>query len=392
MVHAPLLSIVIPTKNRYTTLFPVVKSIQRYLLGSSFEIVIQDNSDTNTEELTINDELAGQNIRYFYEAKKLSVTQNCNLGIENSSGRYLILIGDDDLVSPFILEIVSIMEEKGIESLIYSNANYYWKNLVFTKQYEFNSPASLVHPKNISLAMEEMNPEVELNKVLAMGGVFLNNLPCLYHGIVKRSTLDKVKQKFGSYIPGSSPDMAVAVALSTVLNRYYRINIPASIPGASKSSAAGLGVKGAHISRIEDVPWLSENILKNWDVNIPRIWTGYSIYAQSIHEVLKAGKVDKQLDYKKLYLKMFVNNYSTRRYVYPFISNDSSNLLDKYGTLTASFINVLLKTAIWKLPTRILNIVFFVRGEFKIKKAFKNVNSVEECMAILKSIHSPLFN
>ena len=44
----PLLSIVIPTKNRYEYLFPVLDASIQYIAGSDYEIVVQYNTHDNS--------------------------------------------------------------------------------------------------------------------------------------------------------------------------------------------------------------------------------------------------------------------------------------------------------------------------------------------------------
>ena len=71
----PLLSIIIPTKDRYSTLFPVVDMILAYNLNSQIEIVIQDNSTDNEEAQNfIQSKLGFKNLKYFYEASPVSYT------------------------------------------------------------------------------------------------------------------------------------------------------------------------------------------------------------------------------------------------------------------------------------------------------------------------------
>ena len=45
----PLLSIVIPTKNRYETLIPTLDALLDNIVGSAYEIIVQDNIDNPTD-------------------------------------------------------------------------------------------------------------------------------------------------------------------------------------------------------------------------------------------------------------------------------------------------------------------------------------------------------
>ena len=381
----PLLSVVIPTKDRYSTLFSVLNALLKYIDGSDYEIVVQDNSSDNIIAQDYMQNINNSRIKYYYSSLHLSVSDNSNLAISNSSGEYVIFIGDDDLVSPYILRIVEMMKRENLDCLTYNRGNYFWSDLSFAKEYAFNYPSSLQYPKHLSITPKILNSDIELQKVLNKGGIFIDNLPCLYHGIVKKAIMGNIKEKFGSYVPGSSPDMAIACALSLVLKEYYYINYPVSITGASKKSAAGLGVKDAHIARIEDVKWLSKNISENWDPKIPKIWTGFTIYAQTIYEVLSIFGNGGEINYKELYSKMYVYNPVTHDLIIPIILRQCENKIECILLFAGLYLKLLIKKIIWRCPSFVLNILIFLRGDFKVKNQIRRINNVDACMQYLAS-------
>ena len=100
-----LLSIVIPTKNRYSTLFPLVDQLVNFVSRySDIEVVIQDNSDDNSEALEFFSNLSYNNLIYNYTKGWLSVVENCDKAIMLSKGDFVTLIGDDDAVSEEIIK------------------------------------------------------------------------------------------------------------------------------------------------------------------------------------------------------------------------------------------------------------------------------------------------
>lgn len=388
----PLLSIIIPTKNRYNSLIPVIDALLKYIKEPDYEIIIQDNSDSNEIIKQKLHQINDSRIRYFYSSQNLSVSENSDLAVKNSCSEYLTMIGDDDLVSPYIVQIVRLMVEQGIESLVYQKGNYYWNDLKFVKQYAFNYPGSLQFSKNLSLVVKKLSTNAELSRVLENGGCYMFNLPCLYHGIVKRSVMEQVRNKFGKYIPGSSPDMAVAIAISTILNEYCIINYPVSITGASVNSAAGLGVINKHISKIEDVKWLPKNILNNWDLNIPRYWTGPTIYAQTIFEVLTQSKRNFQINYRYLYYTMLIYNNQISGIIKQNFFRLYGHKLVNYFFLLKSYLIFSLKKAVWSSPAFVLNALIFFRGDFIKKRLIRNVKNVDECMSHLATETNIFYN
>lgn len=88
------LSILIPTKNRYEYLFPVVKTIISKITRDDLEIIIQDNSDDNTKGVRFFEDLADFRVKYFYHSGSLPVSDNVELAISNATKDYLTIIGD----------------------------------------------------------------------------------------------------------------------------------------------------------------------------------------------------------------------------------------------------------------------------------------------------------
>lgn len=379
----PALSIVIPTKNRYETLFPVVEALLKYIEGSDYEIVIQDNSDCNQFAIDKVKLIDDSKVKYFYSPMQMSVSENSSLAISKSSGQYITFIGDDDMVSPYILKIVASMISSGTDCLTFSCGHFYWKDLIFNKKYLFHYPSTLQYPRHISLEIEILSSEVELKKVLQTGGTKIGGLPRLYHGIVKKEILEQVRMKFGSYVPGSSPDMALAVALSCVVGQYGYVNYPVTVTGNSKNSAGGMGLRGAHVAKIEDVSWLPLNTIETWDNNIPRIWTGSTIYAQNIHEVLQKAGVASLVNYENLYSHMYIKEIATRSIVKPYLTSINKTWNGKFVYLMTTYCKGFLYKLFQDLPDWLLDFSIILRGDLYNRTQIRNIDSIDMCMRTL---------
>lgn len=275
MKKRPLLSIVIPTKNR----FQYLKEIIRVLLlmeSDDVEFVIQDNSDANKNILPFLEEINDDRIKYFYSEGDLSVVDNSNLAIERGIGKFVCCIGDDDIVSKHIVNVVRWMDLNNIDSCIGAQAKFFWSDIVF-KRHKFYS---LSVSKNKS-KVRYVDPSKELNKCLRHGAISLENMPKVYHAIVSRKSLDKLKNITGTFFPGPSPDMANAVGLCFTVDRHCLINIPIVISGHSYKSAGGMGTRGMHVGDLKSIPWLPKNIVEIWKEKVPQVWTANTIYAVS---------------------------------------------------------------------------------------------------------------
>lgn len=316
--HNRLLSIIIPTKNRYATLFSVIDMILSFDLNDDIEIVIQDNSDDSSEALRyISDKSNYGNLKYFYEPSALSVVENCDLAVLNSSGEYVCFIGDDDGVMPYIVEVVEWMKLNDIKVLKAFKPSYYWPDQ--KSNYLSNDTSGILKYEGFNYSIKKINTKEALDFTLNKGGTSMKMLPCLYHGIVKRELLDAIFDKCDTYFPGPSPDMANAIALTKFIDEYTYVNFPVVISGKSAKSTGGQGVLHKHISSIEDVIHLPKDTVKYWSKEIPKYWTGPTIWAESVLKAMEHCEIDyskNKLNYAYLNATLYVFNYENRKLIF----------------------------------------------------------------------------
>lgn len=308
-----LLSIVIPTKNRYSTLFVVVQSIIENITSDDYEIVIQDNSDDNTVVRQFLSEIDNKKIAYYYHKKSIPISDNTELAIENAKGKYILFIGDDDFVSPYVLDVVQKMERENINCLTYSAGNYWWDSVKFPKENYYQQPQILWMPKNVNTQFIKKDTKSGLKNMLTKGAIDYYGLPRCYHGIVEKTVLEQLKIKTGSYIVGSCPDIDFSVSLALLLNEFYYVDYPVTVFGASKNSGGGWTATKKHYGNLEDKPFLRPNIQEVWDKNIPKVWSEKTIYPETTSEVLRAYCSDLKIDYIPFYAAMLI----LEPYVYP---------------------------------------------------------------------------
>lgn len=389
-----LLSIIIPTKNRYTSLIPILESISTIVKKSDIEFLVQDSSADNCEFENWFVNCNDKRIKYFYNKHNADVVSNFNAGIQNSSGEYCIMIGDDDLVNPYISEIMDIIVENNVSCLIYPRANYYWGNVVFFKEFDFFRRSSVQVIKNEDLNLCILNSKEVLESVLSRGGTYLFNLPALYHGIVKKSILDSIYSKYGSYILGPSPDMSLAVSLALEMDRYHYINFPVSITGASFNSAAGMGRRGEHSSKLEEMPsWIPQETFLKWNKEvIPPIWNGFTIYAQSIYMVCLKYGVDFKLSYVKLYDKILYENFKDLKYLQECPMYKKMSFLEKYKIILKNYFVFNARHFILLLPVFIINLLIHCKKYFRSQEHIDCVYTVQDCMELFKSKYSSNFH
>lgn len=363
----PLLSIIIPTRNRYEYLYFCLFSLLENYNKLDVEIILHDNS---TDIMPINvSEIIKTNpiIKYYKIDGWISGWENFERAIGVSSGQYVTMIGDDDSLSKYLLEAVHFMRHNDVDALNTPFAHYIWPDIqarVFK-----NSFSGKIEILKFKGKIREIAIESQIDRLLRSGGTSLVELPRMYYGIVKREIIEKVKQVSGYYIPGPSPDMANAVSMAMFVEKMYYVDYPIFIAGNSSKSTAGMGAKGEHIGKIENIASLPKDCALNWSILVPKYWSGPTFWAESAIKALEQSGGAAHLsrfNYLKLYANCLVFNPSWKKvtwltlnhYTRTFERNKFVVLIELYFYILIVWANrfrMLLKNSIKVLNKKMLS-------------------------------------
>lgn len=285
-----ILSIIIPTKNRQKYCLAAIRQILSLNL-SEIEICIQDNSDTDILRNEISS-IASENIVYNYHEGVLSFVDNFSEAVSLSHGEYLCMIGDDDGILPSIMDMVRFMKGKGIDSLIPSlGAVYYWPS---DNPIVANGEKGVLTLSYLRSKARYTNSQKALLKLLkgAVQNYTSLDMPRLYHGIVKKTCLEDIKELTGKYFDGLTPDIYMAVALSFVCKKTLRIDTPITISGICPTSGSNDSATGKHTGKLEDAPHFKGHTDYHWDEHIPAFYSVDTIWAETLMQALTMFKRD----------------------------------------------------------------------------------------------------
>lgn len=275
-----ILSIIVPTRNRHTYAFACMMQILEST-NDDVQLVIQDNSDTNLLIDKFIDSPYLSRIKYNHSSEILSFVANFSEGVEQADGEYLCMIGDDDGINPEIVKFVYWAKENNIEAITPEiRLNYVWPDTGIS--YYKNDTGNLMIV-NFKLSAKIYDTKTEINKLLDSGGqnYLKYNLVKIYHGIVKKNAMDKVKEITGNYFGGLSPDIYSSVALSLVIDKVLKIDYPLTIPGVCSKSGAGHSSTGRHHGKLENAPQLKGHIDYQWSNLVPRFYCVETLWADS---------------------------------------------------------------------------------------------------------------
>lgn len=96
----PLISIIIPTKNRHELLNRCIASIERHTNYKRYEIVVLDNDSSEPASLAYLDQLKGKS-RVCHFPGPFNFSKICNFGAHQAEGEYLLFLNNDtEVIEP----------------------------------------------------------------------------------------------------------------------------------------------------------------------------------------------------------------------------------------------------------------------------------------------------
>ena len=374
----PILSIIIPTKDRYSYLESCLRGISLRYNNDLVEIIITDNSKQKQDIKALS---LFNNIKYSYMSNSISQVENFELAFEKVTGEYVTMIGDDDGISDLLIDVVGYMKSKKIETLIAPFVRYYWPDVVSRNL--MNDFTGKIFYKNYTYKLTEISAEAEVAKCLNLGGGSLCDLPRMYYGIIKKEVLEKVKTASGVYFPGPSPDMANAFSTALYTKTQVLFDAPLFIAGNSAKSAAGLGLSGKHVGSIEGNPMLPRDCHVKWSKLVPKYWSGPTIWAES---VLKATELTGNFDLvqKFNYVRLYADCLSFNREYSDLIHQTIAEYAKDKSAFAVSFNLKKEQVNILTLRVRFLIINIYRRFFGSKKFVYSNIKDIEEAMSIIK--------
>lgn len=304
MVNSPLLSIVVPTHNRSKY---AVKCIEAVLTidARNIELVV---SDTSTDS-KLHDVLRSQGNRFLEDARFVyrkidepsNLTKNNNDAVAMATGEYVCLIGDDDCISDVAIDAALWAQQNDIDVISQTvSSNYAWPD--FQSRLAGKGHAGNLYVPRKLKQPTMRNARTDLEFALANAFQGTDQMPRCYHGIVRRSLLDKVKELTGAYFHGSSPDMSGAVSIACLIENYLEVDIPLTIPGASAGSNSGRSAMNTHKGTLSSETQTSSFQDKDWTDGVPKFFSVETVWAHAGLQSLAKLKPDliKEFNFPRL--------------------------------------------------------------------------------------------
>ena len=299
----PLISIVIPTRNRQKYCIAAIENILSYDYPN-FELCIRDNSDNDDVNSYIRTRVADPRIKYEYISERLNSVINMDAAIGLASGKYVVMIGDDDTILPEIFNVAQFADKEGIDSVCsLQTVSYFWPGA-----YPGTDSGLLCLSEPFRSKVIDWSVTEKLDHLFAHGITrFLEyKLPKVYHGLILRQRLLEVKKKTGHFFGGLSPDVYSTMALSLIVDNHVIVEKAITIAGACNMSSTSQNVNNGHRGSLDDAPHFRFRGPYIWDNYVPAYYSVDTIWAESalraIREMNSANLLKK---YNFSYLAIF---------------------------------------------------------------------------------------
>ena len=262
----PLLSILLPTVNPNERVVSIISELLESE-KTSFELVVSLNAPNqalNLESKYVSDNRLVLSI----ESERLNVADNWTRTVENSSGKYLWLIGDDDyILREQLIQVLELLERENLDCLSFNGWSYIFpsemtKNLALSRPRHFNYKKSILgvltqkkYEKIIS-NMYNFVPLIPLNMQLT---------------IFSRDTIDKIGGRFKMPFPDHIALMeflTVAKIWKVIDERWCIVGMAPSSFGNSayqSSNSAGEAYLGLTQSDLSPMPGnILNSVMLSW--------------------------------------------------------------------------------------------------------------------------------
>jgi glycosyltransferase involved in cell wall biosynthesis len=245
----PLISLIIPTRERAETLFFTLQTALNQT-SDNYEVVVSDNlSQDNTMEVVRN--FSDPRLIYFNTGQRLSMSDNWEFALEKARGKYIVFIGDDDAVVPGgIDKLEDIIQQRHSDVYIWWPSMYAWPIDNRKANIRYLAPVQPIHPINL---------QKMASFVIAHGGWRYYRIPGTYHAAVSVEILDMIRKKTGRVFHTTQPDiftsMAVPACAKTCINTGHAISIigfSAKSNGGASIARDGVAVQSKYIREYGD--------------------------------------------------------------------------------------------------------------------------------------------
>jgi Glycosyl transferase family 2 len=232
----PRLSVVIPTRNRTSTLLFTLQTC----VAQDFrdcEFVVSDNSDDPGATRDLVARFQDSRLRYVRPPRVLAMTDSWEFALGSASGEYVTVIGSDDgLLLHALPEVDRLCRVLGDPPVLH------WDSVCYTWPDLPNQAHAGANDLLIPLGQtEHYHPirRTEARPLLieaANSRLSYANLPMIFGSAIHRSLIERLRATTGRVFRSQSPDVYSAFTFGHLAGTYHWLAAPMTISGLSSGS------------------------------------------------------------------------------------------------------------------------------------------------------------
>jgi glycosyltransferase involved in cell wall biosynthesis len=276
----PRFSVVIPTRERASTLYYAIRSCLAQNFDD-YEIIVCDNCGSPATRETI-ERLASPKIRYVRSEIPLAMSDNWELAVSRARGEFVTVIGDDDgLCRHALSEADSLIRTHRTRLIRWAYAYYKWPD--YAGQADANRLSFRVSGK-----CQRVKGSRLIEEIVAEPRRY-HELPMIYNSFVHRDLIDEMRKRTGRVFHAISPDVYSGFAFAELAGKFISVIRPMGICGTSSQSTGQASVigRGAASGIVTDFVDSCAKSGLFWNKQVPRVHKSISAvvaesYAQAI--------------------------------------------------------------------------------------------------------------
>ena len=227
---------------RLEVVIPTVCGRERYLewcirscleQGEQTRVLVSNNGGAESVRKLVSS-FGDSRIRLVEPLSFLPMALHWEFAVEQAQEDILTIIGDDDALVPGAAERVfnQFIMHPDIDCIAHQPAQYYWPD------YPVHEMRDRLSCPTTDGTATVMPTKLVLKRVLEFKAWY-GTLPVIYHGFVRRSALDRIRQLHGPLFKRLAPDVYADLLLATFLERFLVLSECLSVGGqGARSSGA----------------------------------------------------------------------------------------------------------------------------------------------------------
>ncbi len=263
----PKFSIIIPTTRSHLLKGALLSVISQDCCD--FEVVVSDNQSEGAEAIVLG--LSDERIKYFRTPKRLAMPENWEFGLKQSTGDYILYLGDDDAIAPQLLSILNqeISANPSVKVFNWLWASFYddnWAAQGIAGKFcipPFTGRRSLINSSDILSELFNIKDVIDFPKLKRY-------LPSVLHACFRRDVYVNAAAVSKRFFYPTCPDYGSAVVILAFAENQICIDEPLVIYGVTQDSngAASLGNRDAYWTWFRE---FSEPIFDTVPLNSPTL-------------------------------------------------------------------------------------------------------------------------